>query len=73
MREPNDTAERLAKMESHIAHLERQYEQLNEVVVDQARIIGRLQKELLKTSRAVETIELERIKANVAKPPHYGP
>lgn len=70
---PDELEQRLEKLESHLAHLERQYEQLNEVVIEQSRLLSRMQKELGKTSRAVETIELERIKANVQKPPHYGP
>jgi uncharacterized coiled-coil protein SlyX len=70
---PDELEQRVEKLESHLAHLERQYEQLNEVVIEQGRLLARAQKELGKTSRAVETIELERIKANVQKPPHYGP
>jgi uncharacterized coiled-coil protein SlyX len=70
---PDELEQRLEKLESHLAHVEREYEQLNEVVIEQSRLLSRMQKELGKTSRAVETIELERIKANVQKPPHYGP
>jgi uncharacterized coiled-coil protein SlyX len=70
---PDELEERVERLESHLAHLERQYEQLNEVGIEQGRLLARAQKELGKTSRAVETIELERIKANVQKPPHYGP
>jgi uncharacterized coiled-coil protein SlyX len=64
-------AERLQTLESHVAHLERQYEQLNEVVIEQGRALSRIQKELAKTSDAVQTMELERIKTNNPKPPHY--
>ena len=67
---PNDWEDRLQKLEAHITHLERQYDELNEVVIKQGRVLDRLKKELGKTSRAVETIELERIRANNAKPPH---
>ena len=70
---PDELEQRVEKLESHLAHLELQCEQLNEVVIEQGRLLARAQKELGKTSRAVETIELERIKANVQKPPHYGP
>ena len=65
-------AERLARIESHLAHLERQYEELNGVVVEQARLLARLQKENSKVSNAVESMEMERIGANNAKPPHYS-
>jgi uncharacterized coiled-coil protein SlyX len=62
---------RLGKIESHIAHLEHQVEQMNSVIVEQARTIERLKKEAQKQSSAMETLELERIKGNNAKPPHY--
>ena len=68
----SDLPERLEKIEAHLAHLERQYEQLNEVVIEQGRVLARLQKESAKVSQAVETIELDRIRANNPKPPHYG-
>ena len=65
------TAARLAKIESALAHLERQHEELNGVVVEQARIISKLQKEIARASQAMESAELERIRANTQKPPHY--
>jgi uncharacterized coiled-coil protein SlyX len=67
----NSLEERLQKLETHLAHVERQYDELNQVVIEQSRIITRLQKELSKTSTAVETMELDRIRANNTKPPHY--
>ena len=65
------TATRLEKIESALAHLERQHEELNGVVVEQSRIITRLQKELGRATQALESAELERIRANNQKPPHY--
>jgi uncharacterized coiled-coil protein SlyX len=65
------TSQRILRLETHIAHLERQYEQLNEVVVQQGRLLGRLQKEFGKTSDAVQQMEMERVRANNQKPPHY--
>ena len=67
----SDSPERLEKIESHLAHLEHQYEQLNNVVIEQGRLLARLQKESAKVSDTVQTIELERIRANNPKPPHY--
>jgi uncharacterized coiled-coil protein SlyX len=67
----SDTREQLQKIESHLAHLERQYEQLNQVVIEQGRIIAKLQKESSKVSGAMESMELERMQANNSKPPHY--
>lgn len=64
-------ATRLLKVESALAHLECQHEELNGVVVEQSRIIARLQKELGRATQALESAELERIRANNQKPPHY--
>jgi len=65
------TAARLEKIESALAHLEREHEELNGVVVEQARLISRLQKEVARASDAMENQELERIRSNNQKPPHY--
>lgn len=62
---------RLQKLESALAHMEYQHEQLNQVVVEQARILARLQKEISRASEAMENQELERIRSNNQKPPHY--
>ncbi len=59
------------KLESHVAHLEHQVEQLNDVVTGQDKLLERLKKEVQRQSSAMETIELERIKANNPKPPHH--
>jgi hypothetical protein len=34
-------------------------------------LLERLKKEVMRQSTAMETIEMERIKANNPKPPHY--
>jgi uncharacterized coiled-coil protein SlyX len=67
----SDSAERLAKIETHLAHLERQYDQLNQVVIEQGRLLARLEKENAKMSKALQTMELEKIRTNNPKPPHY--
>ena len=64
-------AERLAKIESHLAHLEHLYDQLNQVVMEQGRGLARLQTQQQKVSQTVEEIELDRIKTTNPKPPHY--
>jgi len=66
-----DIAARLEKLESHLAHLEHQHEQLNQVVVEQARQLAKMQAQQQKVSQTVESIELERIKSTNPKPPHY--
>lgn len=63
--------ERLGKLETNIAHLERQVEELNGVIIEQGKLLDRLKKEVQRQSTAMQTMELESIKANNAKPPHY--
>ena len=67
----DEVAERLTRLESTMAHLEHLTEQLNEIVVDQARQLDQLKKILQRQSQSLETIELERIRSTNPKPPHY--
>ena len=66
-----ETSRRIENIESSIAHLERQYEQLNEVIVEQAGVIKKLLAQQQRMAETVETTEIERIKSTNAKPPHY--
>lgn len=68
---PDENSRRSEKLEAHLAHLEHQVEQLNAVVIEQGKLLERLKKEVQRQSTAMETMELERIKTNVQKPPHY--
>jgi uncharacterized coiled-coil protein SlyX len=67
----DESAPRLERMEAALAHLEHQVEQLNEVLIQQGRVVDGLKKQVQRQSAVLETIELERIKANQTKPPHY--
>ena len=67
----DDAPERLAQIEANLAHLERQVEQLNEVVIEQGKFVEQLKKQVQRQSTTLESIELDRIKATNAKPPHY--
>ncbi|MBI5386484.1 MAG: SlyX family protein [Verrucomicrobia bacterium] len=62
---------RLERIESALAHLERHYEQLNEVVIEHGRSLARIQSLLQRLGQTVENIELDRIKSTNPKPPHY--
>lgn len=68
---PDENSQRLDKLESHVAHLEHQVEQLNGVVIEQGKLLDRLKKEVQRQSGFMQTLELERMKSNVQKPPHY--
>jgi uncharacterized coiled-coil protein SlyX len=67
----DENSRRIEKIETHLAHLEHQVEQLNGVVVEQAKLLERLKKEVQRQSSAMQTMELEGIKSNLQKPPHY--
>ena len=67
----NDELEqRLHRLEVHLAHVERQHEELNAAVVDQSRQLTRLQAVVRQLSESVERTELDRIRATNPKPPH---
>ncbi len=67
----SEFAARLERIESSLAHLERQFEQLNEVVIEQAGALAKLKSQQNAVAKTMETFELERIKNTNAKPPHY--
>jgi uncharacterized coiled-coil protein SlyX len=66
-----ETVQRFERIEAHVAHLEHQVEQLNEVVIEQGKLAEYLKKQLQRQSAVLETMELERIKANNPRPPHH--
>ncbi len=66
-----ETLKRLERLEAHVTHLEHQVEQLNEVVIEQDKLVEFLKKQSKRQSSALENIELETIKANNARPPHH--
>jgi SlyX protein len=67
----DEHARRTEKLESTVAHLEHQVEQLNSVVIEQGKWLERLKKDVHRQTRAMESLELERIQSNQQKPPHY--
>lgn len=67
---PTELEQRLAHLEAHLSHVERQNEQLNAVVIEQGRALAKLQTLVRRLSESVETAELDRIKSTNPKPPH---
>ena len=67
----NILATRLEKLESSLAHMERVYEELNNVVIEQGRVLSRMQSQQKQVSESLQSIELERIRTTNPKPPHY--
>ena len=68
---PDEISQRFEKIEAHVAHLEHQVEQLNEVVTSQGKLVEQLKKQVQRQSGVLETIELENIKTNNPRPPHH--
>ncbi|HTH47843.1 MAG TPA: SlyX family protein [Candidatus Limnocylindria bacterium] len=64
---------RLETLEASHAHLERQYDELNGAVIEQGRLISRLQKRLEQLDTTLQSQELERLGNATQKPPHYAP
>jgi uncharacterized coiled-coil protein SlyX len=67
----DEISQRLERLEAISAHLEHQVEQLNQVIIEQAKTIDALKKQAQRQSQTLESMELDRIKATSAKPPHY--
>ena len=67
----DETLARIQNLESHVAELERQVEQLNEVVVEQSRSLEKFKTQLRRLSETIEAHELDRIRSTNSKPPHW--
>ena len=67
----DETSQRIERLETNVAHLEHQVEQLNAVLIEQGKVTEQLKKQLLRQACTLEGIEMERIKATNPKPPHY--
>ena len=62
---------RLVKIESALAHLENLTETLNETIITQDKTIRRLTQQVEHMNDAIQAKEMDAIKGNVTKPPHY--
>jgi uncharacterized coiled-coil protein SlyX len=67
----DEMRERCERLEGNLAHLEHQVEQMNAVLIQQGRVVDLLKKQVQRQSEMLEGMELDRIKANQTKPPHY--
>ena len=67
----DDHSRRMEKIESNFALLEHQVEEMNRVLIEQGKLLERLKKEVQRQNTAMQTLELERIRSNNQKPPHY--
>ena len=63
--------DRLVKIESALAHLENLAVTLNETIIAQDKTIRRLAQQVEQMNDAIQAKEMDAIKGNVTKPPHY--
>jgi len=68
----SDNEQRLHKLEADVAHLEHQYDQLNKIVIQQEKQIGRLQAVVERVDSTMRDQEMNQARDNNTKPPHYG-
>ncbi len=67
----DESFQRLERLEANLAHLEHQVEQLNEVILGQGKELDGLKKQMQRQAATMETLEMDRIKATNARPPHH--
>jgi uncharacterized coiled-coil protein SlyX len=63
--------DRLNAVESSVAHLERQYDELNQMVVKQDKLLTRLSTMMTRMDSTFQGMEIDKIRNNNQKPPHY--
>jgi len=63
--------ERLVNIESDLTHLEQLVESLNQTIIEQDKVIQQLQVQINRHIAGVQSKEMDAIKGNVTKPPHY--
>jgi len=62
---------RFVKIESELAHMEQMTETLNKTVIEQDKTIRRLSQQVEQLSNRLASDDMNAIKENVIKPPHY--
>ena len=63
--------ERLVNIESDLTHLEQLVESLNQTIIEQDKVIQQLQAQISRLTVGLESKEIDAIKGNITKPPHY--
>ena len=62
---------RFVKIESALAHMEQMTETLNETIIEQDKTIRRLSQQVELLTSRLASDDMNAIKENVTKPPHY--
>jgi uncharacterized coiled-coil protein SlyX len=64
--------DRIEKLEAALTHLERQYDELNAIVIRQDKQLARLTGIIDRVDSALHNLEMDEVRANNPRPPHYG-
>ena len=62
---------RFVKIESALAHMEQMTETLNETIIEQDKTIRRLSQQVEQLTNRLASDDMNAIKENVTRPPHY--
>ena len=62
---------RFVKIESALAHMEQMTETLNETIIEQDKTIRRLSQHVEQLTNRLASDDINAIKENITKPPHY--
>ena len=62
---------RFIKIESSLAHMEQLTETLNETIIEQDKTIRRLSQRVEQLTNRLASDDINAIKENITKPPHY--
>jgi uncharacterized coiled-coil protein SlyX len=63
--------ERLVNVESDLTHLEQLVASLNQTIIEHEKTMQQLQVQVNRVATGLESKEMDSIKGNVTKPPHY--
>ena len=67
----SEEEERFVKIESSLAHVEKMTETLNETIIEQDKTIRRLSQLVEQLTDRLVSDDMNAIKENITKPPHY--
>ena len=68
---PMSHEKRLVNIESDLTHLEQLVASLNQTIIEHDKMIQQLQTQVNRAATGMEAKEMDSIKGNVTKPPHY--
>jgi len=66
----NEIEKRLVTLEISMAHIEKQFDELNQVIISQGRLINKLQSSQQELLDHNHRKMLEEMKGQIKKPPH---